>query len=410
MLPEISMSSNLENLKKILWGPPRKFSTEISDRKVTWLELFYDLVYVIVISRITHHLSTHLGGEGIIEFLLLFIIVFWSWFNGSMYYDIHGTRGIRNLFMTLWQMLAVASLAVTLSGTHSFFDPEIIYTLVFLEIFITYLWWSVGIYDKEHRRLNRPYTLCYILATIFILSTLWVEAPYQWILLLIAIVLNYLPPFLSRLFQGGRRVTLSLSSSMLERLGLFTTIVFGEGILGIVNGMSEIPEFNLKSRIYFLLCILIVFSLWYLFFTLIGNRRIEKGLMSWQLLPILYIPTLASLGVIGAAFSEISLFLGNVVVTESAYSVRLLLGVSISIFLISIVLLSYLLEYPEEIEGSGKYIRPLIIVASLVNIFITYYFDELGFIYYLLVIVGILISLIIILIRWWLYNELKQQT
>ena len=49
------------------WGPPKKFDPQFKERKISWLELFYDLVYVIAISRITHHLSSHISVNGFFE-------------------------------------------------------------------------------------------------------------------------------------------------------------------------------------------------------------------------------------------------------------------------------------------------------------------------------------------------------
>ncbi|HET6993424.1 MAG TPA: low temperature requirement protein A, partial [Chitinophagaceae bacterium] len=60
------------------WGPPKKFDTNFKERRISWLELFYDLVYVIAISRITHHLSQHITLGGFIEYACLFILVFWG--------------------------------------------------------------------------------------------------------------------------------------------------------------------------------------------------------------------------------------------------------------------------------------------------------------------------------------------
>ncbi len=49
------------------WGPPRKFDPNIAERRISWLELFYDLVYVIAISKITHHLGAHISLSGFLE-------------------------------------------------------------------------------------------------------------------------------------------------------------------------------------------------------------------------------------------------------------------------------------------------------------------------------------------------------
>jgi low temperature requirement protein LtrA len=92
----------------IWWGPPRKFTIQQSERKISWLELFYDLVYVIVIARITHILAAHTDWRGLNDFFYLFLMAFWGWANGSQYHELHGSPGIRTRFMTLWQMMAVA--------------------------------------------------------------------------------------------------------------------------------------------------------------------------------------------------------------------------------------------------------------------------------------------------------------
>src|SRR6476659_7648670 len=95
------------------WGPPRKFDPRFEERRISWLELFYDLVYVIAIARITHHLSLHITWSGFFEYSSLFVLIFWGWLNGSLYHDIHGNEGLRTRLMTLWQMMIIAALAIT---------------------------------------------------------------------------------------------------------------------------------------------------------------------------------------------------------------------------------------------------------------------------------------------------------
>ena len=79
-----------EKKHNIWWGPPKKFSLQIEQRKITWLELFYDLVYAIVISRITQYLALHQNINGLIDYAYLFGIAYWGWYNGSQYHDLHG--------------------------------------------------------------------------------------------------------------------------------------------------------------------------------------------------------------------------------------------------------------------------------------------------------------------------------
>ena len=39
------------------WRPPRKASEREMDRSVTFLELFYDLVYVVLVAQLAHALA-----------------------------------------------------------------------------------------------------------------------------------------------------------------------------------------------------------------------------------------------------------------------------------------------------------------------------------------------------------------
>jgi len=48
--------------------PPRAHGETITGRTVSFLELFYDLVYVAVIGQAAHHLAEHVSLRGSAEF------------------------------------------------------------------------------------------------------------------------------------------------------------------------------------------------------------------------------------------------------------------------------------------------------------------------------------------------------
>ncbi|MCB0613302.1 MAG: low temperature requirement protein A, partial [Phaeodactylibacter sp.] len=58
---------------------------------------------------------------------------------------------------------------------------------------------------------------------------------------------------------------------MFERLGLFAIIVFGEVVIGVVNGIGGMRELGLSAWLNFALALSIVFVLWWIFFTLISR-------------------------------------------------------------------------------------------------------------------------------------------
>jgi low temperature requirement protein LtrA len=63
------------------WRPPRKASERDLDRSVTFLELFYDLVYVVLVAQLAHALAENVTWKGVAGYAFLFFIVWWVYFD-----------------------------------------------------------------------------------------------------------------------------------------------------------------------------------------------------------------------------------------------------------------------------------------------------------------------------------------
>ena len=392
----------------IWWGPPKKFATTFNERKISWLELFYDLVYVIAISKITYQLAHHPDFSGLLDYIYLFSMIFWGWLNGSMYHDLHSSPGIRTRLITLWQMMIVAALIVTLSG-----PPEtIIYrgtiAIALMQFYITYLWWSVGIYDKEHRKFNKPYTICFLISLALILITLFLRQPYVRIIFYVTLVLNYIPPFLFNRKLTKHRIEFNLSSSMTERLGLFMIIIFGEAVLGVINGATELNEVNVSVWINFGMGILIVFAFWWIFFAIIADRYTRQGFLSGQYMQLAFIPTFMALGMIGASFSRLFHNFGN---SNEIYGdwIKNIFGASLCIFLTGITLISQYLVYPaayERLKRKVQFFLLSVVACILLSTLLSSYCNLFT---YLLIIVLLLIMIIVVITRIWLFIEIENR-
>lgn len=373
------------------WGPPKKFDREIKERRISWLELFFDLVYVIAIARITHHLSLNISIGGFLEYASLFILIFWGWINGSLYHDLHGNEGLRTRLMTLWQMMIIAALAITIDHPtgKQYFNTTIVFMI--MQLFITYLWWSVGIYDRSHRQYNKPYAITYLLALALMGISLLLSHEWLKALVPLVIICNYSPPFIAHRLLRRSSLDLNLTSSMSERLGLFTIIVFGEVVLGVVNGISELDLTVISTWLKFAFAIAIVFALWWIFFTMASNRNAKKGFTNATLLELLYIPALISLGLIAACFS--SLFNAE----HSLHLQEKVFGYAMIIFFTSICLLMGLLETPDKVRMIIRPVRISLFVVALVFLFSTLVIINLDSLYYLLVVIILLAAEILYL-------------
>lgn len=378
-------------MKARWWGPPKKLENTENERRISWLELFYDLVYVIAISRITHHFSLHISIYGFLEYFTLFVLIYWGWLNGSQYYDLHGSQGLRTRLMTLWQMMIIAALAITIDQSPERRIVNITIVLMVMQLYITYLWWSVGFYDRSHRRYSQPFIILYL--TALVLMGISLVVPHVWLTLIIPLVLicNYTPHFISSNLFRSDGIEINLSSSMAERLGLFTIIVFGEVVLGVVTGISKTEAQDFNDLFHFALALSIVFALWWLFFTLIGNRKVKPGFVKATLMELLYIPALLSLGLLAVSFFS---FFDT---QDSLFALQKVFGIAVAAFLATISLMLRLLEFPVVFHSIKRPIRFSLMAAAMLFVVSTFIDFQVDITYYLVGVLSVLLLEIIFL-------------
>ena len=98
--------------KRWLSRPPRPHGATVFDRRVSFLEVFYDLAYVAVIGQASHQLAEHISVRGAVEFAIIFGLIWFAWINGSLYVELHGGEDGRTRNIVFVQMCILALLAV----------------------------------------------------------------------------------------------------------------------------------------------------------------------------------------------------------------------------------------------------------------------------------------------------------
>src|SRR5262245_47698657 len=138
--------------KRWLSSPPRPHGAIIKDRTVSNLELFYDLAYVAVIAQASHHLAEHVSLASFLEFAVIFGMLWFAWFNGSLYVELHGREDGRTRLLVFLQMGILALLAVfTGDAAGATGLPFAIVYAVFLAV-MGLAWYSI----RELDRVERP--------------------------------------------------------------------------------------------------------------------------------------------------------------------------------------------------------------------------------------------------------------
>ncbi|MEO0600065.1 MAG: low temperature requirement protein A [Myxococcota bacterium] len=293
------------------WRPPRRASDRDPDRKVTFLELFYDLVYVVLVSQVAHYLSENVDAVGIARSLFLFLLLWLAWVNGTLYHELHGNNDVRTRVFTFLQMTAVAGMAVFAHDAFGEGAAGFALSVASFQGILTYLWFRTGSYDPPHRPLSYPYAGSYLVSTLLFAGSAFVEdevRPALWGAGLLASVAVQLyqavwPPRDPEI-RAERQRSLVATPSLVERFGLLTIIVLGEVIVGVVSGVSQTHHVHLEVGAAAVGGLLLSFGIWWLYFDLVAHHlpHAGEGNRAWT---YLHLPVTAGIAATGAAVLDL---------------------------------------------------------------------------------------------------------
>jgi low temperature requirement protein LtrA len=273
--------------KRWFWRPPRAHGETIAGRAVSVLELFYDLVYVAVIGQAAHHLAEHVSIRGFVEFAVVFGLIWVAWVNGSLYLDLHGREDGRTRDVVFIQMGVLTLLAVfTADAADGSGRGFALVYATFLAV-MTWLWYSVWRQDRhdhpEYLTVAGRYVAGMVVAVVVVLASGFLPTVPRlvvWASLCVGWVVGI--EFAAR-SVAGINPGLSPTDSLVERLGLFTIIVLGEVIFGVVDGLSS-AEHEAKTITTGMIALGIGFGFWWIYFDVEGGRfpkRDGGALANW---------------------------------------------------------------------------------------------------------------------------------
>ena len=258
------------------------------ERHATWLELFYDLVFVVTISQLSHYLLHDVSLSNFFGFLFLFIPVWWSWIGTTFFATRFYSDDLGHRLLLLLQMGGAGAMAVNISGAfnNNFSGFALSYAFMRLILVIEYVRVFRAIKSSESANpLVKRYIIGFSIAAIIWLISAFVPlTEIRFALWIIGLIIDFATPI------STSKLTSKFAphiSHLPERMGLFTLIVLGESIVGIVNGMTE-QIWDVYSVIEASLGLCISFSLWWLYFDSTGRLPIqilrEKGRISLYLI------------------------------------------------------------------------------------------------------------------------------
>ena len=282
------------------------------EQRATWLELFFDLVYVFAITQLSHALLANLSIDGALRTLFLLLVIWWAWNYTTWMANWFDPDAVPVRIVLLGVMLASLLMAAAVPG--AFGGDGLLFAGAYVALQVGRNTFNVVVADR-----GSAFDLSFrrILAWSVASAPLWVaggvaEGRVRVVLWLVALALDYAGPFAFYWTPGlgrSRDADWAIEGAhFAERFQLFVIIALGESIVvtgasASARGISGVTAAGLA------VCFVASAALWWLYFDRVAVRaqarlasagadagRIGRDAYTYLHLPIVAGVVLAAVG------------------------------------------------------------------------------------------------------------------
>jgi low temperature requirement protein LtrA len=288
--------------------PPRLRTLETeSDRRATWLELFFDLVFVVAIAELGTALSGEPTAVGFLKYAALFAPVWWAWAGFTFYANRFDTDDLLYRVLVLVGMFAVAAFATTVPDAFHGDSTGFPVAYASVRIVLLVLYARAIRYVPEARALATLYFSAFGVAVGIWLGSLAFEEPARYWLWGLALSIELAAPIFGwRLIP---RAPIDVTH-VPERFGLLTIIVLGESVLAVVIGVRNV-SWDLPAAVAAAGGFLAAAAIWWVYFDFLDSSMVRRSILSGLVFVYAHFPVVVGIAAMGVGVRLAILSVGD---------------------------------------------------------------------------------------------------
>ncbi len=257
--------TDVDSERPPLFRPPELRTAET--RAPSWLELFFDLAYVLCITQLAGALLRDLDRDGLLEYLGLFTLIWLSWTQFTLYINRFDTDDLILRLAKLIAMMAVLGAAASISDAGG--SKVVPFTLSYSlgRLVIAGLYYRAWRHVDEARGTTNVYLVAMSSVAALWLVSLALPSPLRFAVWGLAALVDVAAPVVAG--KRPRRAPLHLEH-LPERFGLLVILVLGEAIAGVVTGVHD-AQWSGVSVAVGAMGFIIAAALWWAYFDVGGT-------------------------------------------------------------------------------------------------------------------------------------------
>ena len=243
------------------------------EKKVTWLELFYDLIFVAAFIQLGNGLSKHPDLEGFLGFAAIFVPLWTAWTGFTFFMNRFTVDDFLHRVLVFVQMFAVGAMGIcaprVLDGDYTLFACA--YALAQGMVAVMYF--------RAWRQVPEARAYCVFWGGVFgaggviWFASAFLPTPWAYFCWVAGIACIFASPFSTQSRVLSERYPTD-EEHMIERYGLLTIIVLGESFVKVLTGISAgdnlLPMILQASLLLVLTC-----SIWWIYFDDVAGSEIR---------------------------------------------------------------------------------------------------------------------------------------
>jgi low temperature requirement protein LtrA len=261
-------------------GPVKDLRYFDPHRHATWLELFFDLIFVVALRDAGEILSEahdgHIAPQQYLNFVLVFLPLWWIWAGHTIYANRFDTDSRLHRLSTLLIMFLLVVISAQISAGAQDHYALAVACYCGARLIIAAMYFVSR--RKHHDRGGFATTVGTVFAVgaAISLSSVLLEPPWSYVVFCAGILFD-----MAALVLLDRRLHAvpTHTAHLIERVGLLTIIMLGESVISISAALADIA-WN-RSNVVAAICgFVMVSAIWWIYydsFHLLERRRLATG-------------------------------------------------------------------------------------------------------------------------------------
>ena len=315
---------------------------EHGGKSVSWLELFYDLIFVAAIIQLGNHLSDNVTASGFALFALHFVPLWIAWTGFTFYANRFNVDDFAHRLLVFSSMFAVGTMAIAApeamsQGIHKGFS--VAYAVA--QALVAALNYRSYRQVPDSRAYSGYWAAVFAAGAVVWLLSAFIPHPYNYVGWGVGLLIILGAP----ISEHSRALADAFPTDyhhLSERYGLLTIIVLGESfvkVLSYLGAGDRAADFEYILKGFFNL--VLTCCIWWIYFDDIAGSKIRKQRFSWVVWLYGHLPLTLAITAVGVAVKKaIKLDLGAL-----AYGpTRWLLAGTLALTLLSVAVIDSVTE------------------------------------------------------------------